>query len=272
MTAHLFYAPIFRPLSIAGGILPNAYVQFYLSGTTTPTDVYADADLQTPLDNPVVADDDGHFPPIYLDRSISYRAQIYDADDVLQPDGDIDPLGTSLDHPPGTVVMFFGDATARDAAYPPALWQICNGSSGSPDLRGRFPRSIDTGIAAGDTGGAASGNTGADGAHDHGGATSAEALSVAQMPEHHHGVLADTQSASTEVVGLGNAGAYSVGGRTAVFAVAPVDDAPGSGEQIIEDVGGGDTHAHDITAASTHTHTFSTLPPWCALWFLMRKA
>ena len=56
MSALLFQNPLFRPLSISGAILPNSYVQFYVTNTTTPTDVYADAALGTPLSNPVVAD------------------------------------------------------------------------------------------------------------------------------------------------------------------------------------------------------------------------
>lgn len=270
MTALLFTAPTFRPLSLSGAIMPGAYVQFYEAGTTTPADVYADAALAIPLSNPVVANSDGEFPPIYLDRSVVYRAQIYDANDVLQLD--VDPLGTSLDVQPGTILMFFGDETARDAAYPPSLWAVCDGTGGTPDLSGRVPVGMDTGLSPGDTGGSAAASTSAGGDHDHGGTVSAESLTEEQMPTHHHRALADVQSASTEVVGLGNAGAQSIGGRTALFSVDYVDDAGGSEEQVIEDAGDGDPHAHDIAESGTHTHTVSTMPPYCVLWFLMRKA
>lgn len=273
MTALLFTAPTFRPLTIAGAIMPNAYVQFYESGTTTPTDVYADAGLGTPLSNPVVADANGEFVPIYLDRRVRYRAQIYDENDVLLLD--VDPLGTTADFQPGTVVMFFGDETARDAAYPPTEWGICDGTDGTPDLVGRFPKGVDAGEAAGDTGGAAGAVTSSPaGGHDHGGATDPFTLTTAEMPGHAHaiytangpgGVIARPNAGDPGVYGISGA-AYAGGAVNTSY--QPVTT--GDGAEFIQPQGGDGAHAHDITAETDHAHDVDVDPPYCALWFLMR--
>lgn len=266
----LFTAPTFRPLSITGAILPNAYVQFYVSGSTTPTNVYADAALGTPLNNPVVADADGEFVPIYLDRRVRYRAQIYDENDVLLLD--VDPLGTTVDFQPGTVVMFFGDTTERDAAYPPAEWGVCDGTNGTPDLVGRFPKGIDTGEQAGDTGGAVGTVTSTSaGAHDHGAATGAHQLTAAEMPTHHHKLWGDTNNITTSTTGLGaTADAETVAGRTANVTQSYIEGAGEDGHQLVEDSGGDGTHTHTIASQAAHSHDVTVNPPFCALWFLMR--
>jgi hypothetical protein len=79
---------------LAGVLLPQVLVQqlnpnanpisgsawyFYLTGTTTPAVVYADAALATPLSNPVVADSSGRMVNIYLDPTVVYRLKIFSA-------------------------------------------------------------------------------------------------------------------------------------------------------------------------------------------------
>lgn len=95
MAGVLFYNPLARQLSISGTILPGWTAQFYLTGTTTPADVYTDGALTTPHTNPVEADADGHMPPIYLNPAVTYRVLMKDADGVTVPDGDIDPIDVS---------------------------------------------------------------------------------------------------------------------------------------------------------------------------------
>lgn len=266
----LFTAPTFRPLSIAGAIMPNAYVQFYLAGSTTPQDVYADAGLGTPLDNPVVADAAGVFPPIYLDRSVQYRAQIYNELGVLQVD--VDPLGAFIDLPPGTVVMFFGTAVARAIAYPPAQWGVCDGTNGTPNMVGRFPKGVDSGEVAGDTGGAIGVVTSTSaGAHDHGAATGAHQLTAAEMPAHHHKLWGDTNAITTSTTGLGaTADAETVAGRTANVTQSYIEGAGEDGHQLVEDSGGDGTHTHTIASQAAHSHDVDVDPPFCSLWFVMR--
>ena len=74
-TGVLLPAPVFVAVNGDGEPVSGALLQFYLTGTTTPTPVYADAGLTTPLSNPVVANSAGQFPAIYLDPTVTYRIQ-----------------------------------------------------------------------------------------------------------------------------------------------------------------------------------------------------
>lgn len=270
MSAYLFYSPQFRPLSISGDILPGAKLQFYESGTTTPADVYSDADLTTPLANPVVADSSGEFPPIYLDPAVTYRAILSDEDDVQL--WDIDPLAPARDYPPGTILMFYGSEQELEAAYPPSLWQRLDGNNGAPDMRDRFPVCVSSTLSPGDTGGSASGTTSAAGGHDHGGATSETVLTADNMPVHHHRLFVTNNNISSQGDGWMKAGTRGIPGED-VGPFAYREDSE-TGDQLVEDTGEADPdgHDHDITEESDHTHTVSTVPPYLALWFIMRRS
>lgn len=276
MNTYLFASPWVRPLTDSGEIMPGAKLQFYLTGTTTPSPVYADSSLETELPNPVIADGDGRFPPMYMDPVVTYRAQLYDADDVLQPDGDVDPYTPPRDYAPGTILTFFGTAEQRDAAYPPASWGVCDGTNGTPDLRDRFPIGVSGSKSIGDTGGDVTTVTGASGAHDHTGATSEVVLDEDDMPVHGHRLyvrLSSTQRGNTR--GFGFASTAGVEGQ--VIDDAPygyLEDSPSEGDPLIEPTGTAEPtgHAHTITEEASHTHTIaSAIPPWLALWFIMRK-
>src|SRR5690606_29662047 len=126
-------------------------------------------------------------PAIYLDPAIVYRVQLHDADGVLQYD--VDPVHPHVAIPPGTIVMFDGTPEQRDAAYPPALWQVLDGSNGTKDSRDRSPVGVSNTkpiSGEGSSGGTISGTTGPAGAHDHGGATAMTVLTEDNMPRHHH--------------------------------------------------------------------------------------
>jgi hypothetical protein len=114
----LFYLPNARQLSTSGGILPGWYAQFYLTDSTTPAPIYADGDLETPLDNPVEADVSGMMPPIYLDPELVYRVQIYTAADVLIDD--VDPFVVMGGSGGGGIVqtVVAGDNITVDATDP----------------------------------------------------------------------------------------------------------------------------------------------------------
>lgn len=277
MNAYLFFDPRARPLSIAGEILPGAKLKFFITQTTTPATVYANAALSTELGTEVQADENGQFPPIYLSPAITYRVQITDADDVLQPDGDVDPLCPRPDYPAGTVMWFHGTAEARDAAYPPAQWQVLDGSNGAPDGRDRLPMIAGGNYESGDTGGNTSGETGAAGGHDHGGATNETVLTEADMPQHNHRVYVRTnnsQEGNTRGFAFANTAGLE-GQITDYGTYGYKDDAPASGgNKLIEAAGTADPggHDHGITAEEDHTHTVDTLPPFVALWALMRRS
>lgn len=72
--------------------LAFAKLSFTLTGTTTPAAVYADAALSSAHPNPLIADDAGVFPDIFLDPDVVYRLR------MILTDGDFsNPL---IDHDP----------------------------------------------------------------------------------------------------------------------------------------------------------------------------
>jgi hypothetical protein len=98
-TGQLFYDPISRPLSSLGVSMPGAYYNFYVSGTTTPAQVYQDAGLtlpypaaslngSSPLYTVLQADGTGAFTPIFLNPEVIYRVQLYNSTWSLVEDVD----------------------------------------------------------------------------------------------------------------------------------------------------------------------------------------
>lgn len=270
MSFLLFY-PRMRPLDDNGEPMSGCYLQFYESGTTTPTPVYADGDLDTALTNPVVANAAGVFPAIYGDPSVVYRMQLYNAADELISDDD--PIHPHVAFPAGTVVMFNGTEEARDAAYPSALWELCDGDNGTPDTRDRSPVGVSNTKDIGTTGGEDGGTTGEAGAHDHGGATDETVLDADTMPVHGHRAYVWNTS-GTDGAPRGYQAASSI-------AIVGSDESGGAyrestvgGTKIIEETGEADPDGHDhgITAADAHTHSYSSQTPYFTIWFLQRKA
>ena len=78
----IFNMPWTQAFDGAGNTLAGAKLYFYEAGTSTPQDVYSDAELTTALSNPVVADGGGRFVPIYL-ADTNYKVALYTAEDVL---------------------------------------------------------------------------------------------------------------------------------------------------------------------------------------------
>jgi hypothetical protein len=72
--------------SCLGPKFANSYYLFFLSGTSTPTNVYRNGTLTTafPSLGRVTADSFGRFAPIYLDPSIVYRVQFFNQLNVQQ--------------------------------------------------------------------------------------------------------------------------------------------------------------------------------------------
>lgn len=165
----------------------------------------------------------------------------------------------------GMIMEWFG--AAIDC---PAGWAICDGSSGTPDMRDKVSVGVSGSKPFNSTGGSetASGNTSAAGDHTHGGVTGDTAISIAQMPAHDHGAVAGTitlpmssddnsQAPYTRLEGS-SGGADGTAAFSATIAV---------GSQ-----GGGAGHNHSIGASGTHSHSFSgvsTLQPYRALYKIM---
>lgn len=79
----LFTEPSFVPVSGNSVVYPGAKLFFYETGTSTLQNTYSEYTLTTAHANPVVADADGRFAPIYLDPSLEdYKVVLKDSSDV----------------------------------------------------------------------------------------------------------------------------------------------------------------------------------------------
>lgn len=84
-----------RILDLNGDPVINAKVNFFLSGTSTPSPVYEDADFDDELPQPVRTDPYGYLPPIYYPATL-LKAIVTDANDASLPDGTVDPINSFL--------------------------------------------------------------------------------------------------------------------------------------------------------------------------------
>lgn len=275
MNTYLFTSPVYRPLDNAGAIMPGSYLQFFESGTDTPTPVYGAVPPASSLGVEVDADGEGEFPVMYMDPVVTYRVKLFNAEDELQYD--VDPYTPPRDYPTGTVMWFYGTAVERDAAYPTDLWQVLDGANGTPDGRDRVPMIAGGDYEAGDTGGAAVTATLPGGDHAHGGATDETVLTAEMGPEHTHRAyvrLSSTQRGNTRGFGF----ASTAGFEGQVIDDAPygyLEDSPSAGVPLIEPAGEATPtgHDHDIELSGDHTHDIEGgLPPFLALWAIMRRA
>jgi len=263
MSASLFFAPQARFFTPSIQSMDGAYLQFYVTQSTTPADVYADAGLNTSLGSVVTADINGQFVPIYLDSATTYRILLYDVNDVLQ--WDIDPYLPSRDYAPGTIIQWYGAAIDLDTYYPPGLWQICDGTNSSPDMAGRVAIGTGGGFAIGDEGGAVTANftTDTDGEHIHSSVTSgAHALTTGEMPSHVHGPGVGTGFYNVQV-----GAATADGGND--FPIGATANTGATGD------GGTHTHPNGEAAVddSAHAHlgTVDIMQPYRAIYMLMRR-
>jgi hypothetical protein len=170
--------------------------------------------------------------------------------------------------PSGGIIIWSGSAAAI-----PSGWLLCNGASGTPDLRDRFVVGAGLTYAVGDTGGQnsisavpahthgvgnlantttgahthnVSGNTSNTGAHTHSGAT-------ANAGDHaHNGTTANSGNHGHGLIGTVAANASATSAR-----VSSTGNGPVTNNNVI--VAGGD-HAHNFTTANAgvHAHNFST--------------
>lgn len=93
-TGVLLTQPVLVAVNGDGEPISGALLRFYLTGTTTPASIYADAALSTPLANPTVANGNGQFPAIYLDPTVTYRVQLQTASAAVL--ADIDPANLDV--------------------------------------------------------------------------------------------------------------------------------------------------------------------------------
>lgn len=131
----------------------------------------------------------------------------------------------------------------------PAGWHICDGSSGTPDLRDRFIIGAGGTYPVGSTGGAVN--------HDHGGATAGHALTRGQLP-----IINDLGNGVGDQITTA-----MVYGTKAVPAPSADnmnnDSAQGTLQGVVEPFGNNEAHTHGINAASN-------LPPYMAYPIIMK--
>jgi microcystin-dependent protein len=145
----------------------------------------------------------------------------------------------------GMVMMWYGSL-----AQVPAGWVLCDGSSGSPDLRGRFIIGAGGSYSLGTTGGTSSATTSGSGDHTH--TINGTALTVAQLPAHTHS--------------MSNALVYPATGlRFGDNASFQTSAGSSTGS-----TGSGEAHTHTESSAGGHTHTVTTLPPYMGVYFIMK--
>jgi microcystin-dependent protein len=168
---------------------------------------------------------------------------------------DMDALTNVAGVPAGTIVMWSGLDTAI-----PVGWKLCDGTNGTPDLRGKFI------IGAGGAGGVAvTGTVGANSltldtdtvaAHSHTGSVQSggshnhsvlpHTLSLSEIPVHNHGGGNHQHTfESGALVGTGNSGLGITGAVTRYVAQSGV---------IIQSEGGNGGHDHGCSSGGTHTH------------------
>lgn len=79
-----FVGPQNKPLSTLGAPQPLCVRKFFLPDGVTVAPVYSDALLQNAIAQPITADANGRFQPIYLDTTVIYRAQLFAAGGITQ--------------------------------------------------------------------------------------------------------------------------------------------------------------------------------------------
>ncbi len=91
----LFEPSLIQATNNSGNPSSGAKWKFYLTGTSTPTNVFSNATLATSLGTTVTADSSGWFVPIYVDDSVAYRAVMTNAAGTTIGGHDIDPVNVS---------------------------------------------------------------------------------------------------------------------------------------------------------------------------------
>lgn len=114
MTGSLLPVVVWRAIDANGLAMSGAKLFSYLTGTTTPTNMYTSSTLGTPTANPLVSDSGGLFAPTFLDPAVTYRLQLKTSGGSLTLD--IDPYVpqpgvVSFNTRTGAVTLTSGDVT-----------------------------------------------------------------------------------------------------------------------------------------------------------------
>ena len=135
-------------LPLAGGLLYT-----YQAGSTTPLATYTGVDGLIACANPIVLGVNGISPtPIWLSSTNNYKfvlatsanVTLYTYDNISGIPG----AGSVVNVPSGGIIVWSGSVTAIPSGY-----ILCNGQSGTPDLRNSFVVGAGSSYTANNTGG-----------------------------------------------------------------------------------------------------------------------
>ena len=166
--------------------------------------------------------------------------------------------------PSGVILMWHGLI-----ANIPSGWVLCNGSNGTPDLRGQFTQGAANGVEAGATGGSA---TAAPSAHSNHSVTQPSAH--AALASHQHSVPLGTGNGNNHNImidhneyGAGNS--YSADRRTLNIGVNGNWSTTGT---LTQGVAAGTPDSHSGTAVDAHSaHSISdSRPPFYTILYIMK--
>ena len=166
--------------------------------------------------------------------------------------------------PSGVILMWHGLI-----ANIPSGWVLCNGSNGTPDLRGQFTQGAANGVEAGATGGSA---TAAPSAHSNHSVTQPSAH--ASLASHQHSVPLGTGNGNNHNImidhneyGAGNS--YSADRRTLNIGVNGNWSTTGT---LTQGVAAGTPDSHSGTAVDAHSaHSISdSRPPFYTILYIMK--
>jgi len=154
--------------------------------------------------------------------------------------------------PSGMIAMWYGLL-----ATIPTGWAMCDGTLGTPDLRDLFVVGAGHTYIVGQTGGASgTATTSSAGVHDHSGATGNTTLTVDQMPTHTH----KSRSVGFSNVSAGHSASNTVRIDTFTTEITDWND----------NTGGSLGHNHTIASDGAHTHNVNVVPPYYALYYIMK--
>jgi len=119
----LFLPSLTQATDNNGNAVDGAEWAFYLTGTSTPTNVYSDGALTSSLGDTVTADGSGWFVPIYLDDTITYRAVLSYPGGGVIGENDVDPVDVS----PSNISKLLTIPPYNFA--PNSQWEIMSGHS-----------------------------------------------------------------------------------------------------------------------------------------------
>ena len=179
---------------------------------------------------------------------------------TLTPSGDNLTIASAV--PSGVILMWHGLISNI-----PSGWVLCNGSNGTPDLRGQFVQGAANGVEAGATGGS---NTAAPAAHSNHSVT--QPSNHAALADHQHAVplgIWGNGSMGSNVSGWGTGGSFTITKRS-LYTWQNVSS--GGTAALSKGAAAGTPDSHSGTAVDAHSaHSISdSRPTFYTILYIMK--